>query len=433
MGYAHPIMSRVLIVDDDPVLTRIYRSKFTSEGFAALCVADGESALASIAQERPAALVLDLMLPGLSGLEVLGRVRARPECRDLPIVVFSNAYLDEDIAAARQAGADRVLAKASNGPRQVVDAVRATIAKRAAAAPPPAPARPPQVAPPILAALPSPPPAPFQPPPLPVQPALPEPAALPQVAPLVGRAGRITTTRTYHFQASSGTFTRQCTATLAEIERVLTTLAHTSTQLVELARQFHQLASRAAAAEHTAIARLAEAAGSLAHQLLEAPRKLSTSTRRTLVQAHERLVALNGSTAAAPDLTGCTALVVDDEAISRTTMGLALAKVGVAVIAVDHPQAALAAAAGQRFPLVLTDVMMQGMSGFQLVTRLRALHGYARTPMILVTGAAEFDQTFRATPKGADDLIAKPFLLMELGTKALIHLLDDRVEAWAGA
>jgi CheY-like chemotaxis protein len=420
-------MSRVLIVDDDPVLTRIYRSKFTSEGFAAVCVADGESALASIAQERPAALVLDLMLPGLSGLEVLRRVRARPECRDLPIVVFSNAYLDEDIAAARQAGADRVLAKASNGPRQVVDAVRATIAKRAAAAPPPAPARPPQVALPILAALPSPPSL------LPVQPVLPEPAALPEVAPLVGRAGRITTTRTYHFQANSGTFTRQCAATLAEVGRVLTTLAHTSTQLVELARQFHQLASRAAAAEHIAIARLAEAAGSLAHQLLEAPRKLSTSTRRTLVQAHERLVALNGSTAPAPELGGCTALVVDDEAISRTTMGLALAKVGVAVIAVDHPQAALAAAAGQRFPLVLTDVMMQGMSGFQLVTRLRALHGYARTPMILVTGAAEFDQTFRATPKGADDLIAKPFLLMELGTKALIHLLDDRVEAWAGA
>lgn len=429
-------MPRVLIVDDDPVLTRIYRSKFTSEGFVADCVADGEGALASVAQERPAALVLDLMLPGLSGLEVLARVRARPDCRDLPIVVFSNAYLDEDIAAARQAGADRVLAKASNGPRQVVDAVRVTIAKRAAAASA-VNVRSAQVQLPLLAGMTAPlsappaaPPAtlaPSPPSPLPMQPVLPE------IVPPLGRASMISTTRTYHFQANSGDFTRQCTATLAELGRVLATLAHTSTQLVELGRLFHQLASRAAAAEHTAIARLAEAAGSLARQLLEAPRKLSTSTRRTLGQAHERLVALNGATTPAPEIAGCTALVVDDEGLSRTTMGLALAKVGIAVNPVEHAQAALAAAAVQRFPLVLSDVMMQGMNGFQLVTRLRALPGYARTPVILVTGATEFDQTFRATPKGADDLIAKPYLLMELGTKALIHLLDVRVEAWAGA
>jgi putative two-component system response regulator len=74
--------------------------------------------------------------------------------------------------------------------------------------------------------------------------------------------------------------------------------------------------------------------------------------------------------------------------------------------------------------------MMQDMSGFQFAARVRALPGYASVPIIFVTGLADFEHQFRSTTHGADDLIAKPYLLMELGTKALLHVITGEVNVW---
>jgi DNA-binding response OmpR family regulator len=82
---------------------------------------------------------------------------------------------------------------------------------------------------------------------------------------------------------------------------------------------------------------------------------------------------------------------------------------------------------------VLSDVMMGRMNGFQFAARLRQLAGHARTPVIFVTAMADFDNYFRASGRSADDLIAKPFLLMELGTKALIHLFRGDDDPWQTA
>nr|MBA3847839.1 protein kinase [Planctomycetota bacterium] len=100
---------RILIVDDDPLLTRIHESKFTSAGWVVSVAHDGATALASVASFAPTIMLLDLVLPGLDGPEVIRRLRRDPAQAQLPIVVLSNAYFADELRAAREAGADLIL------------------------------------------------------------------------------------------------------------------------------------------------------------------------------------------------------------------------------------------------------------------------------------------------------------------------------------
>jgi two-component system, chemotaxis family, sensor histidine kinase and response regulator PixL len=124
----------------------------------------------------------------------------------------------------------------------------------------------------------------------------------------------------------------------------------------------------------------------------------------------------------APDLGTMTVLVVDDDLVSRKTMCQALAKVGVQAEAVSSAAEAAAALDCQPYALVLCDVLMADMNGFQFASQLRQHKERGETPIILVTMLADFDKVFHASPEGADDAIAKPFLLMEIAGKALSYL-----------
>jgi CheY-like chemotaxis protein len=409
-------MSTLLLVDDDPVVLRIYQSRFATEGFAVTSAGDGETALRLIAAHQPDAVLLDLMLPGMSGLEVLRAVRAMEHLRRLPVVVFSNAYLDEEIHAAQAAGATRIIAKASNGPRQVVELVRAVLAEAAAPAPiPPPPGAPaPSPLPPRADAA-------VQ---LPVLPDRPAPRSV-EPAPRSAETVRATSRR--------GALAVDLAPVLAQAERLLAGLAQDPGALAGLSRSFHAIGNGAVASESWAVAKLAAAGESLVRQLKDSPRYLSPSAVRTLGQAIARLRLLIAAELPPSDPAGLAALVVDDEAVARTTMCLALSKVGVRADPVTDAEAALAALAATRYDLVLSDVMMGRMNGFQFAARLRQLAGHARTPVIFVTAMADFDNYFRASGRSADDLIAKPFLLMELGTKALIHLFRGDDDPWQTA
>src|SRR5258706_16052088 len=98
-------MKKLLIVDDDLTTTKIYQSMFEGAGFQVECAGDGESAIATLKKSRPDAVLLDLILPKIHGIEVLRFIRAEPALKTLPVIVFSNAYLASMIKAAWQAGA----------------------------------------------------------------------------------------------------------------------------------------------------------------------------------------------------------------------------------------------------------------------------------------------------------------------------------------
>lgn len=113
----------VLLVDDESVVRDVLRRYFAREGFSVLEAADGEDALATIREGTPQAVVLDLMLPRLSGLDVLKLVRLET---DVPVVILSARATETERIEGLRLGADDYVVKPYS-PREVVERVRAVL------------------------------------------------------------------------------------------------------------------------------------------------------------------------------------------------------------------------------------------------------------------------------------------------------------------
>lgn len=132
-------MKTVLIIDDNPVITSIYRGKLATGGLHTEVATDGEAGLEMLDRCKPDVVLLDLMLPKVNGMDVLKRIRARPEYKTLPVVVFSNSYSAEVMQQAWGFGATDVLHKSSTTPQNVVLALLRAIAAAITAGAPAAP------------------------------------------------------------------------------------------------------------------------------------------------------------------------------------------------------------------------------------------------------------------------------------------------------
>jgi DNA-binding response OmpR family regulator len=128
----------ILIVDDDPKITRLVRTYLEREGFRVVEAADGRAALAAVALEAPALLVLDLMLPQVDGLAVIRAVRRTDRT---PIIVLSARGTTADRIAGLAEGADDYLPKPFS-PAELVLRVRRVLERSSGAGPGPAPAAP---------------------------------------------------------------------------------------------------------------------------------------------------------------------------------------------------------------------------------------------------------------------------------------------------
>jgi DNA-binding response OmpR family regulator len=120
-------MKKVLIIEDEQIITNIYRNKLTVEGYQVETAPDGETGLELVRTFHPDAIVLDLMLPKMSGVEVIKQIRSESEFSKLPIIVFSNIYLNNMIQDAWRAGATKCLSKTGCSPREFIDMVRQTV------------------------------------------------------------------------------------------------------------------------------------------------------------------------------------------------------------------------------------------------------------------------------------------------------------------
>jgi DNA-binding response OmpR family regulator len=126
---------RVLVVDDDQTVSDVVRRYLERDGFTVGLAADGQSALRTFAQEKPDLVVLDLMLPGIDGLEVCRRMRAIEP--DLPVVMLTALGEESDRVLGLEVGADDYVTKPFS-PRELVLRIRSVL--RRAAPPPPSPA-----------------------------------------------------------------------------------------------------------------------------------------------------------------------------------------------------------------------------------------------------------------------------------------------------
>ncbi|MFL6302491.1 MAG: response regulator [Candidatus Sulfotelmatobacter sp.] len=116
-------MDRVLIVDDDIELCRLLSERLSSEGFALEAVHDGARGLERVLSEEHALIILDLMLPGMGGLDVLRRVRTHSP---VPVLILTARGEDVDRILGLEIGADDYLPKPFN-PRELIARIRAIL------------------------------------------------------------------------------------------------------------------------------------------------------------------------------------------------------------------------------------------------------------------------------------------------------------------
>ena len=118
----------VLVVDDDPDLRDLVAFKLSRAGYEVLTAEDGETGLALAQEQRPDLVILDVMMPGLSGIDVLRVLRMRPQTSGLAVIMLTARAQEGDTETAFLAGADDYVVKPFS-PRELVRRAEAVLAR----------------------------------------------------------------------------------------------------------------------------------------------------------------------------------------------------------------------------------------------------------------------------------------------------------------
>ena len=129
---APPGMTRekILVVDDEEDILQLVKYNLGRNGYRVACVASGEETLRVVRSERPDLVILDLMLPGIDGLEVARRLKRDPVTQSIPIVMLTAKGEEADVVTGLEMGADDYVTKPFS-PRVLVARVKAVIRRRA--------------------------------------------------------------------------------------------------------------------------------------------------------------------------------------------------------------------------------------------------------------------------------------------------------------
>jgi two-component system phosphate regulon response regulator PhoB len=120
------VKPRILVVEDETALVEILRYNLEKEGFDVAAAGDGEEALAAITEHAPDLIILDWMLPLVSGLEICRQLRRKAETRDLPIIMLTARGEESDRVRGLEVGADDYVSKPFS-PSELVARVRAVL------------------------------------------------------------------------------------------------------------------------------------------------------------------------------------------------------------------------------------------------------------------------------------------------------------------
>ena len=421
----------ILIIEDDPVVAGVYRSKFEKNNFEVEIAADGQAGFYRVLELHPNVVLLDLMLPHMNGLEILKKIRAQKRFQKTPIFVFTNAFLSEIAMDAEDAGADAVFNKATTTPQDIVNTIEQTLFP---------PRRSPE-------------PAPLETRPTP-DPAL---ATAPSSAPVTSPAPATETDQpaqaqekkaespvlyedggdTEFNQLQQRSFWSNSSQYLSDLRRIHQALVREQEEnkraelLLELAQKVHSLTSNSAVVNLQNIAHYCSALEALLKELNTKPEKITASTLRTLAHSLDFLGAILSRQESLDNIdpTSANILVVDDELLSRRAITHALQKARLKSVAVEDPKMALKLLSETSFDIIFLDADMPGMDGYELCTKIRERPDHKSTPVIFVTGLTGFESRTRSTLSGANDFIAKPFLFVELAVKALILAIDGKRKA----
>lgn len=118
---------KILIVEDDRFLRELIKRKLIGEGFEVSEAVDGEEGIKKIKEEKPDLVLLDLILPGIDGFEVLNRAKEDEGVKNIPIVILSNLGQREEIERGLKLGAIDYMVKAHFTPGEIIEKIKAIL------------------------------------------------------------------------------------------------------------------------------------------------------------------------------------------------------------------------------------------------------------------------------------------------------------------
>jgi len=407
-------MKKVLIVEDDPIVAHIYKTRLERESYEVEVATDGQDGVKQMNECNPDAVMLDLMLPRMNGVDVLKKIRSRSEFQNTPVIVFTNAYVPTMINEAYQAGATQVFNKATLTPRQIIDALHTAIYSdnpdftNSGAAPLPADSGQ----------------------------AVQTQSSSSATAPSESAEKAAQGSKENEYQSEMvKTFNDSAPEVLLGLRKMMSEFSKTTDeaskveQLLNLYRKVHGLTGSAGLAGLHNISLLSSALEVLLKELYDKPKNVNASTLRTVASSIDFIFELfqKAPRANLLDRKPVEILVVDDEILSRRAVSYALEKAGLKASSVEDPQTALNQASEKQYDLIFLDVQMPGLDGFELCTKIRGLPLNKTTPVIFVTNLNDLKSRARSSLSGGNDFIAKPFMFIELSVKALTYVMRNRL------
>ncbi len=118
---------KILIVEDDKFLRELIAQKLIKEGYDIAEAVDGEKGIKSVKEEKPDLILLDLILPGIDGFEVLAEIKEDPVLSQIPVIILSNLGQKDDIERGLKIGAVDYLIKAHFTPGEIIEKIKAVL------------------------------------------------------------------------------------------------------------------------------------------------------------------------------------------------------------------------------------------------------------------------------------------------------------------
>ena len=203
--------------------------------------------------------------------------------------------------------------------------------------------------------------------------------------------------------------------------------------LEELNNHLEGFAERAKATGFSAVHRLSFACAELTRWLSKVPAKINPATLQPLhegIDLLRRLAAMRNP-AKIPDPAGALVYAVDDDPDNCECIAMGLEKMQLKTSYAARPDVALTALAEHSCDLIILDVNLPGMDGFELSRRIRQIERHATTPILFVSGLTSTEARLNTAPEAGSGFIAKPYNLNELGIKALGLILQSRLPTHA--
>ncbi|MDD4874820.1 MAG: response regulator [Candidatus Pacebacteria bacterium] len=120
---------KILVVEDEQILAEMYQDKFKKEGFEVIAAKDGKEGIKMMREQKPALVLLDILLPNENGIDFLKKQKKDPELSSIPIIVFSNFDDPETKKETLDLGVKEYLIKSNHNPREIVEQIKKYIKK----------------------------------------------------------------------------------------------------------------------------------------------------------------------------------------------------------------------------------------------------------------------------------------------------------------